>query len=92
MDGITVLVHVDDVPESDITTVRGVRVTSPVRTVIDLAPTLLPTQLDALLHDVLTRGLVTQAEMAARLAMPDMVSRPGAIVLRKHPALRLRAA
>ena len=36
--GQDVIVHYDDVPESDITTVDGIRCTTALRTVIDLAP------------------------------------------------------
>lgn len=87
MNGIVVLVHVDDLPESDLTMINGVRVTTPARTVIDLAASLLPTQLDDLLRDFLVRGVITVEELGDRLAEPDMVSRPGAQVLRRHPVL-----
>jgi hypothetical protein len=36
--GQEVAVHYDAIPESDITTVRGLRCTTPLRTVIDIAP------------------------------------------------------
>lgn len=37
MGGQQVHVHYRDIPESDITTVHGLRVTTPLRTVIDIA-------------------------------------------------------
>lgn len=40
--GVPVIVHHADLPESDITTVHGIRCTTPVRTLIDLAPELPP--------------------------------------------------
>jgi hypothetical protein len=58
LDGQDVIVHYDDIPDSDITTVHGLRCTTPLRTVIDIAP-----------------------ETSA--AEPDMLSRPGARLLRQ---------
>jgi len=40
-----VVIHRDDVPETDITTVKGIRCTTALRTVIDLAPEVAPTHL-----------------------------------------------
>ena len=41
---IPVIVHQEDIPESDITVHRGIRCTTPLRTVIDCAPDLNPRQ------------------------------------------------
>ena len=39
VDGQAVHLHSRDIPESEITTLRGLRLTSPLRTVIDIAST-----------------------------------------------------
>lgn len=54
-----VVVHYDDIPESDITTVRGLRVTTPLRTVIDLAPELSDPDLERIVDNCLDRRLFT---------------------------------
>ena len=84
LDGQRVIVHYDDIPESDITTINGLRVTTPLRTVIDLAASLGPDQLDDLVRDFLDHGLFTRDEARARLARPDMMNRPGAVALRRR--------
>ena len=38
INGEEVILHYRDIPESDITTLHGIRLTTPLRTVIDLAP------------------------------------------------------
>ena len=78
-----VIIHRDDVPETDITTVRGIRCTTALRTVIDLAPEVTPSNLDIMVRDFLERGLFTVEEAWRRLAEPDMVGRKGAELLRK---------
>lgn len=81
--GQEVIVHYDDVvPESDFTTVDGIPVTTPVRTLIDLAPDVDQSHLDAMVDDVLARGLATEAEARARIAQPDIRNRVGAKLLR----------
>ena len=79
--GQEVIVHYDDVPETDITTVGGIRVTTALRTVIDIAPDVDAAHLDEIVHDCLKRKLFTVAEALARIAEPDMVHRPGARLL-----------
>lgn len=74
----TIVVHYDDIPDSDITTVRGLRCTTPVRTVIDIAAELEPDELETVMRDCLDRGLFTMEEMRSRLSKPDMAGRPGA--------------
>ena len=76
---IEVLIHhVDDVPDTDLTTVDGVPCTTAVRTIIDIAPEIEAAELDRALDDCLVRGLFTVEEVEARLAAQDMVSLPGA--------------
>jgi hypothetical protein len=80
---LEVIVHYDDIPESDITTIDGLRVTTALRTVIDLAPELEPAELNRIVHDCLVRRLFTTEEAMARVAKPDMLTRPGARLLRQ---------
>ena len=84
MDGFDVIVHyVDDIPESDITTVGGIRCTTPLRTVIDLATEVDSAQLRSMVRDLLDRGLFTAEQASQRLDETDMVGRPGAIAVRR---------
>ena len=84
------IVHYEDIPESDMTTVRGIPVTTPLRTVIDLAPSLEPDHLDRMIEDCLARDMFTIDEAWERLAQPDMRDRLGAELVRQ--ALRRRSA
>jgi hypothetical protein len=77
-----VLVHYDDIPEKDITTVHGIPCTTALRTVIDIAPDLDRDQLRRAVQDCLDRQLFSVEEAKARLLEPDMLSRPGAHLLR----------
>jgi len=77
-----VIVHYDDIPESDITTVDGIPCTTALRTVIDLAADLDADALQRMVDDALARDLFTVDEARARLARPDMLTRPGAQLLR----------
>jgi hypothetical protein len=81
--GQPAVIHYDDLPETDITTVRGIRCTTALRTVIDLAPELDIAQLHRIVQDCLDRRLFTVEEAQARLAQPDMVERAGAKLLRQ---------
>ena len=78
-----VVIHRDDVPETDITTVSGIRCTTALRTVIDLAPDVGAAHLAGMVRDCLDRGLFTPAEAWQRVAEPDMVGRRGAELLRR---------
>ena len=78
-----VVIHYDDIPESDITTVRGIRCTTPLRTLIDVAPDMELDELADLAAEWVGRGLFTLAEARARLADADMRGRPGAARLRR---------
>lgn len=78
-----VIVRREDVPESDITTIGGIRCTTALRTVIDLAPEVTADDLGVMLADVLQRGLFTVDEAHRRLAQPDLARHPGAALLRR---------
>jgi hypothetical protein len=80
--GQEVVVHYDDVPESDITTVRGLRCTTPIRTVIDIAPDMSSPELERIIRDCLDRGLFTVEDALARIDQPDMAARAGAHMVR----------
>ncbi len=80
---IDVVIHRDDVPETDITTVHGIPCTTALRTVIDLAPEVASSELEIMVRDCLERGLFTVEEASRRLNEPDMVGRSGADLLRR---------
>ena len=84
LSGGSIRIRYDDIPESDITTVDGIRVTTPLRTVIDLAAELDETELDQMVQTCLNRRLFSVAEANVRLNQPDMAFRPGARILRAH--------
>lgn len=81
--GREVMVHYDDVPQCDVTTVSGIPCTTALRTVIDLAPEVDRPHLERIVHDALDRGLFTVDEAWSRLARPDMATRTGAVLLRE---------
>jgi hypothetical protein len=81
--GLDVIIHYDDIPESDITSIDGLRCTTALRTVIDLAPELESAELKRIVRDCLDRRLFTPEEAMARVAQPDMLTRPGAKILRQ---------
>lgn len=80
--GQEVIIHRDDMPASDITTLHGIRVTTALRTVIDIAPEVTAEHLADIVEDCLERRLFTVDEAWARLAQQDMVGRRGAEMLR----------
>jgi hypothetical protein len=80
--GQELVVHYDDLPESDVTTVRGLRCTTPIRTVIDIAPETPARELERIIRDCLDRGLFTVEEALARIDQPDMTDRVGAHMVR----------
>jgi hypothetical protein len=80
--GSPVVVHYDDLPDSDVTSVRGIPCTTPLRTVIDLAPRLDQGDLERMVRDCLDRRLFTIDEAKARLDSADMLRRPGALLVR----------
>ena len=81
--GQEVIVHYDDIPETDLTTIDGIPVTTALRTVMDIAPDLDHTLFVLAVHDCLDRHLFTVEEARARLREPDMAHRPGAELLRR---------
>jgi hypothetical protein len=82
--GQEVIVHYDvDIPESDITVHRGVRCTTALRAVIDVAADIDRAHLEETVEEALERGLFTEEEAWARIREPDMRSRPGAVLLRR---------
>lgn len=83
MDGQDVIVHYDDVPESDITSINGIRCTTALRTVIDVAPELDRTELERVVRECLDRRLFTPEEAMERVAKPDMLTRLGARLVRQ---------
>ena len=60
-----VIIHRDDVPESDVTTIDGIRCTTALRTVIDVAPDIEASHLAEIVRDCLERGLFTVEEAIA---------------------------
>lgn len=81
--GLDVVVRYADVPETDITEVDGIRVTTALRTVIDLAVEMPKTELDRVIRDCLGRRLFTVQEAHRRVGEPDMELHRGAEVLRR---------
>jgi hypothetical protein len=79
--GGEVIVHYDDLPDKDVTVRQGIRCTTALRTVIDIAPDCAPGQLERIVADCLERKLFTEAEALARIAEHDMIDRPGARLL-----------
>ena len=77
-----VIVHYADIPESDVTTVDGMRCTTALRTVIDCAAELDHAAVAEMVRAGLARGLFTLDEVWERLSQPDMRTYPGAEVLR----------
>jgi hypothetical protein len=83
INGQAVVIHYDDIPESDITTVHGVRCTTALRTVIDVAAGLERDELEEVVRHCLDRGLFTREEAMARVARPDLSPRLGAQYVRR---------
>ena len=81
--GTEVLVHHADIPDKDLTVVRGIPCTTALRTIIDLAPEVDAHHLAEMLDDALTRRLFTVAEARARLAEPDLERHPGAPLVQR---------
>ena len=75
------MLHYRDVPESDITTLDGIRLTTPLRTIIDLAPDVGMDHLEIMVRDCLKLRLFTVEEAFARMRQPDMADDPGAAML-----------
>ena len=78
-----VIVHYDDIPASDVTTVSGIPCTTALRTVIDIAADVDLAHLENIVRDCLERRLFTVDEAWRRLSQPDMATRAGAALLRR---------
>lgn len=83
LNGQEVVIHYDDLPDSDITSVDGIRCTTPLRTVIDIAPETDRAELHRIVRHCLDRRLFSREEAMARIAESDMQSRRGAQLLRQ---------
>jgi hypothetical protein len=79
LDGFSVVMHYDDVPDSDLTTVDGLPCTTALRAVLDVAASLDEQELYDLVAECLARGLFTPDEAFDRIAAADMLSRAGAM-------------
>ena len=75
---LEIVLHYDDVPDSDKTIVKGLPCTTPVRSAIDAAGDLDQADVYRLARDCLDQGLFTADEVVARVAQSDMLTRPGA--------------
>ncbi len=73
------IAHLDD---GDVVRVRGLPVTTPVRTIIDLAGVLTPDALERAVADARMRRLVTVRAVLERLEELGTPGRPGAALLR----------
>jgi hypothetical protein len=80
--GQDVIIHYADLPDSDITTVDGIACTTALRTVIDIASEIGTPELERIVRDCLERRLFSLGEALARIAEPDMLTHPGAQLLR----------
>jgi hypothetical protein len=83
LNGQEMIIHYEDVPESDLTTVNGIPCTTALRTLIDIAPDMERADLELAARDALQRELFTLDEAKARFAEDDMKERPGALLLRE---------
>lgn len=90
IDGRRVIVHFGDLPEKDRTVKDGIPVTTPLRTVIDLAIRVPTPHLQRMVDDALERGLFTIDEAEARLAEPDMQANLSAPLVRQAIAVARR--
>ena len=79
--GMEVVYHEDAVPEGDLAIVDGVRCTTALRTIIDVAADVDAAQLERLTRDALDRSLFSIEEAVARVAQPDIADRRGAQLL-----------
>jgi len=82
--GREVVVHYDDVPESDVMVIDGMRVTTPLRTVIDLATSVSDEELARMIGDCLRRHLFTVEDALTRTSESDMLERRGAQIVRER--------
>lgn len=85
VDDVEVVLHyTPPIPDSDITMLPGgIRCTTALRTVIDIAADTEPMLFRETVLDFLDRSLFTTDEARVRLAQPDMAVHPGAAILRQ---------
>lgn len=89
--GMAVVVHFDDLPDKDMTVVRGIPCTTALRAVIDIAGDSPPHEVRRMVRLALRRRLFTAEEAFARIAEPDICARRGAIIV-GHALQSLRAS
>jgi hypothetical protein len=82
LNGMEVVLHTADAPDQDVTTIDGVRVTTALRTCIDLATEIDIEDLRTMVATCLERELFTIDEAHARLDEEDMRTRPGGLLVR----------
>ena len=80
-DEFDLIVHYDDIPESDITIVGGIRCATALRTVIDIAAEYGPEQLPHVLRHCFDRRLFSARDARDRIARPDLRTHPGATLV-----------
>ena len=83
VNGVELIVHRADYPDTDITTVDGIPVTTALRTLIDVAVEMSREDLHLAFNEMLDRGLFTVDEARQRLAEPDMADYKGATLVRR---------
>jgi hypothetical protein len=82
--GQEVMIRYDDIPESDVTTVDGIRCTTPLRTLVDIAPDVDAEVFQQMVRHCLEREMFTVAEAMERISQPDVRDRLGARLLRRE--------
>jgi hypothetical protein len=75
---LQIVLHYDDIPDSDKTIVKGLPCTTAVRAAIDAAGDLDQEDVNRLARDCLDQGIFTADEVFSRVAKSDMLTRPGA--------------
>lgn len=83
MDGDPVILHYVDVPESDVSMVDGIRVTTPLRTIIDLAAEVDDAILRRMVTDAVAREMFTLDQARSRVDEPDLSGHRGAATFRE---------
>jgi very-short-patch-repair endonuclease len=76
------IIHRHPLPSSDVTVVEGLPVTTPARTLLDLASVAPRDKVEEALDDALHRGIVTIAGLRRRLAAVARPGRPGIATMR----------
>lgn len=79
-----IVIYYRTIPEKDLTVVDGVPCTTPLRTIIDIAPDYPPENVTRMVTDCLRRGLFTVEEALARTAEDDLIEDYGATLVREE--------